>query len=167
MINDIYDIVQLILENKTETIQMHFTNAYDQQTHSYKSNIFEKINIVKKNSKTKSIKEEYYHDLVKITNSEDSIFYIKKRTRLVAFEKCIIIFNITQIIEENQFPLLNKYDHTEIKNLTIYQFENFDLVVRELNPNEFTIYLEFNKNNYILQNLQNELNNITKNLLTD
>lgn len=91
-----------------------------------------------------SITEYYFGDLVKTIIKENihtNISYHKKKTLMYVVNDIIIIDEIKNSIDENNFPNIIKYDYENTKKIEIYYLDDFNIVF-----DDCVIYAQLNNN---------------------
>ena len=127
-------IIDILSKSKEDTITHIYIKCKkrDNKITPYEYNSDEINDIIKKMRLKNGRKiiqiESYFRDMVKI-EIDDDITYYKKRVMGHMIDD-ILIQNIDmKIVEKYQIPNLTEYDYKIIKNITIYEEENYNIYI--------------------------------------
>ena len=136
------------------------------------NNKIDKINKILSHNKTNknNVNEDNYRDLQKLTiknKSKELTYYLKKRSNMIELKTGFAIISYFKKIEESNFPILNKYNYTTNYDQVLYEFENYDFVMRKYDDSKWIICVNFTVSNKIdatLKKINATLNKIDKNI---
>lgn len=90
-----------------------------------------------------SQEEAYYRDLVCITINNKPMYYKKKTFLDQQIKNGIIIKTFLDPIDENMFPQLSQYNHTEHKQISLYKMKSINILIITYGPDKNVICVEF------------------------